>query len=151
MLARVVTLRIDPLIKAFDDSPLREFLKAKEVFAICEHFFVRNEVPYLAVLVTYSLQPPVAGSAPPQEASAAIVKDTRQPFVDGIERCNITLPVCSPPQPFEFDPPLTQGHTFRPIVSALPVAVLDAHKRLNLRSQRLIYHPFLSTLISFVG
>ena len=69
MLARVVTLRFDPLIEAFDDSPLREFLKAKEVFAIRDHFFVRNELPYLAVLVTYGLRPPVAGSAPPEKAA----------------------------------------------------------------------------------
>ena len=99
MLARVVMLRIDPLIEALDDSPLRDFLKAKEVFAIREHLFVRNEVPYLAVLVTYGLWPPVAGSAPPQEASAAIVKDTRQPLVDGIAGYNITLPVFKPPMP----------------------------------------------------
>ena len=69
MLARVVTLRFDPLIEAFDDSPLREFLKAKEVFAIRDHFLVRNEVPYLAVLVTYGLRPPVAGPAPPEKAA----------------------------------------------------------------------------------
>ena len=97
MLARVVTLRFDPLIEAFDDSPLREILKAKEVFAIRDHFFVRNEVPDLAVLVTYGLRPPIAGSAPPRKASAAIVKDARQPFVDCIEAYNITLPVFEPP------------------------------------------------------
>ena len=27
MLARVVTLRFDPVIEAFDDAPLQEFLK----------------------------------------------------------------------------------------------------------------------------
>ena len=97
MLARVVTLRFDPLIEAFDDSPVGEFLKAKEVFAIREHFCVRNEVPDLAVLVTYGLWPPIAGSAPLRKASAAIVKDARQPFVDGIAGYNITLPVLNPP------------------------------------------------------
>ena len=45
MLARVVTLRFDSLLEAFDDGPLQEFLKAREVFAIRDHFFVRNEVP----------------------------------------------------------------------------------------------------------
>ena len=34
MLARVVTLRFDPVLEGFDDEPLQEFLKAKEVFAI---------------------------------------------------------------------------------------------------------------------
>ena len=52
MLARVVTLRFDPVREAFDDTPLQEFLKRNEVFAIRDHFFVGNEVPCLALLVT---------------------------------------------------------------------------------------------------
>ena len=67
MLARVVTLRFDPVLEAFDDGPLQEFLKAKEVYAIRDHFFVRNETPYLAVVVTYGLPPPVAGSVFPEK------------------------------------------------------------------------------------
>ena len=55
MLARVLTLRFDPASEAFDDGPLQEFLKAKEVHEVREHFFVRDGVPYLAVLVTYGL------------------------------------------------------------------------------------------------
>ena len=53
MLARVITLRFDAVIGSFDDGPLREFLKDKEVLSIRDHFFVKNEVPYLTVLVTY--------------------------------------------------------------------------------------------------
>ena len=45
MLVRVVTLRFDPVLEAFDDGPLQEVLKAREVFSIRDHFFVRNEVP----------------------------------------------------------------------------------------------------------
>jgi hypothetical protein len=58
MLARVITLRFDAVLGSFDDVPLRDFLKDKEVFAIREHFFVKNEVPYLAVMVTYAPQRP---------------------------------------------------------------------------------------------
>ncbi len=59
MLARVVTLRFDPALEAFDDGALQEFLKAKEVIAIHDHFFVRNEEPYLALLLaTYSFGSP---------------------------------------------------------------------------------------------
>ena len=65
MLARVLTLRFDPVLEAFDDGPLREFLKAREASAIREHFFVRNDVPYLAVLVTYGLEPPASEPAAP--------------------------------------------------------------------------------------
>ena len=50
MLARVITLRFDSVIGSFDDGPLREFLKDKEVLSIRDHFFVKNEVPYLTVL-----------------------------------------------------------------------------------------------------
>ena len=53
MLVRVITLRFEPVIGSFDDAPLREFLKDKEVLSIRDYFFVKNEVPYLTVLVTY--------------------------------------------------------------------------------------------------
>ena len=71
MLARVVTLRFDPGIEAFDDAPLQDFLKAREVFAIREHFFVRDEVPYLAVLVTYGLRPTAVQAASGEKSKAS--------------------------------------------------------------------------------
>ena len=57
MLARVLTLRFDPALEAFDDGPLQQFLRAKQVHEIREHFFVREGTPYLAVLVTYGMRP----------------------------------------------------------------------------------------------
>ena len=63
MLARVLTVRFDPALEAFDDGPLREFLKAREAIAVREHFFVRNHVPYLAILVIYALAPPMSEPA----------------------------------------------------------------------------------------
>ena len=64
MLARVLTLRFDQRLEAFDDQPLREFLAQREVLAISEHFFQCNHVPYMAVMVTYALEPstPSSGS-----------------------------------------------------------------------------------------
>jgi ATP-dependent DNA helicase RecQ len=53
MLVRVITLRFNPVLGSFDDTALRDFLKDKEVLSIRDHFFVKNEAPYLAVLVTY--------------------------------------------------------------------------------------------------
>jgi len=64
MLARVITLRFNPVAGGFDDMPLRDFLKDKEVFTIREHFFVVHDVPYLVVLVTYAL-PALATPAAP--------------------------------------------------------------------------------------
>ena len=67
MLARVVTLRFDPVSEAFDDGPLQEFLRSKEVLTIRDHFFMRNEAPYLAVVVTYNLPGPATGSVPAEK------------------------------------------------------------------------------------
>ena len=83
---RVVTLRFDPVIGSFDDTPLRDFLKDKEVLALRDHFFIKNEVPYLVVLVTYAAQQPEApprGAAPGQsqkEDWRALVKAEELPF-----------------------------------------------------------------------
>ncbi|NOT60536.1 MAG: HRDC domain-containing protein [Acidobacteria bacterium] len=71
MQARVITLRFNSMMEAFDDAPLRDFIKDKEVLALNDHFFVRNEVPYLAVMVNYHLtalplpKAAVAGTADP--------------------------------------------------------------------------------------
>ena len=58
MLARVLTLRFDQRIEAFDDQSLREFLAQRE------HFFQCNHVPYMAVMVTYALEPSTPNSVP---------------------------------------------------------------------------------------
>jgi superfamily II DNA helicase RecQ len=57
MLARVLTLRFNTMLDGFDDAPLRDFIKDKEVLSIRDHFFVKNEVPYLAVIINYRPQP----------------------------------------------------------------------------------------------
>ena len=64
MLARVLTLRFDPRLEAFDDQPLREFLAQRAVLAVREHFFQCNHVPYMAVMVTYALEPSTPNSVP---------------------------------------------------------------------------------------
>lgn len=62
MLAKVITLRFNSMLEGFDDEPLREFIKDKEVFSIRDHFFTRNDTPYLALIIAYSMPPqPVAG------------------------------------------------------------------------------------------
>lgn len=54
MNVRVFTLRFASLHDGFDDTALREFVRDKEIHSVREHFFTRNDAPYLAVLVTYS-------------------------------------------------------------------------------------------------
>ena len=53
MLIKVISIAFDSVLGAFDDSPLREFLKDKEVISIRDHFFIRNEVPYLTAVIRY--------------------------------------------------------------------------------------------------
>ncbi|MFZ4987238.1 MAG: HRDC domain-containing protein [Blastocatellia bacterium] len=57
MLTRVITLRFNELIDGFDDAPLRDFIKDKDVVSVNEHFFTRLDQPYLAVLIHYKLPP----------------------------------------------------------------------------------------------
>ncbi len=65
MLARVFTLHFDPVVEGFDDVPLRDFLKDKTVLSLRDHFFVRHEIPYLTVVVTYQLSRPDSIPLPP--------------------------------------------------------------------------------------
>jgi len=67
-----MTLRFDPVLDGFDDGPLRDFLKDKEVLSLREHFFVKNEVPYLVVLATYTPHRP---EAPRPEAASREQRD----------------------------------------------------------------------------
>ncbi len=56
MLAKIFTFRFNELIDSFDDAPLRDFIKDKEILSIREHFFMRHEIPYLTVIVSYNLR-----------------------------------------------------------------------------------------------
>lgn len=70
MPARVITLKFSSMLNAFDDEPLREFIKDKEVFSIREHFFIKDDAPYLAMIVSYSMP-----TQAPQQASGDSKRD----------------------------------------------------------------------------
>ncbi len=53
MLIRVITLRFSTAMDGFDDTEITEFIKDKSVISLREHFFIRNETPYLVVVVIY--------------------------------------------------------------------------------------------------
>lgn len=55
MLTKIITLRFNELTDSFDDTALQEFIKNKEILSLRDHFFMRHEVPYLAVIVNYNL------------------------------------------------------------------------------------------------
>jgi len=57
MLAKIFTLRFNELTDIFDDALLQEFIKNKEILSMRDYFFMRHEVPYLTVVVSYNLHP----------------------------------------------------------------------------------------------
>ena len=71
MQVRVLTLRFDPRLEGFDDTALRALCRDAEVLSVRDQFFVRDEVPYWSVMVTYNV-PPGAGDVPaPQRQEGA--------------------------------------------------------------------------------
>ena len=53
MLFRIFTLRFNQLLQGFDDSEVVEFIKDKTVLSLRDYFFLRNEIPYLAIVLLY--------------------------------------------------------------------------------------------------
>jgi len=63
MHVRVFTLRFNPATEAFEDTPVTQFLADKEVCSIRDHFFLKDDTPYLTLVVCYrprALPPPPA-------------------------------------------------------------------------------------------
>jgi len=98
MLIRIITLRFSAALDGFDDSSLTEFIKDKSVVSLQEHFFIRNETPYLAIVVIYEpvLEPPnskQAGKSRRRDESwRELLKDEDMPLFDSLrswraERC----------------------------------------------------------------
>ncbi len=56
MQVRVFTLRFNPVTERFDDSAVSGFLVDKEVYSIHDHFFIKDDVPYLALLLRRRLK-----------------------------------------------------------------------------------------------
>lgn len=55
MQLKIITLAFNSLLKEFDDSEFAEFAANKDVRSIAEYFFVAHDIPYLALVIRYSL------------------------------------------------------------------------------------------------
>ncbi len=51
-------LHFASVLGAFDDEDVRNFLSDKEVLSVRDHFFVKDETPFLAAVITYNLLRP---------------------------------------------------------------------------------------------
>lgn len=60
MRTKLLTLRFHASLGGFDARPLDDFIADKALIGIREHFFVSQEVAYLACLITYEDAPAVA-------------------------------------------------------------------------------------------
>ncbi len=50
------TLAFDPIIERFNDEAVQDFLADKDVESVSDHFFVRDSMPYLTLVVYYRPQ-----------------------------------------------------------------------------------------------
>ena len=64
------------ILGAFDAAELQAFIKDKEVVSIRDHFFTKDDMPYLAVLVTYQLAGPPT-DVPAVEPAAATPRNEK--------------------------------------------------------------------------
>lgn len=69
MLIKVITLRFSEKLDGFDDEPLQAFMADKRIFSFNEQFFVKEGVPYWAVMLAYA--PGGAGGDAPQPKTAS--------------------------------------------------------------------------------
>lgn len=53
MMTKVLTLRFNPLTGAFDDQPLVDFARDKNLIGVRDHFFTHDGLPYLAMVIDY--------------------------------------------------------------------------------------------------
>jgi superfamily II DNA helicase RecQ len=69
MQVRIFTLRFNPVTESFDDSVVAGFLADKDVLSIRDHFFVKDDTPYLTLVVRYraAALPASADAAKPEQ------------------------------------------------------------------------------------
>lgn len=61
MRAKIVTLQYSPTLGGFDERPLADFVRDKQVLAVREHFFTVHDLPHLSCLITWQESPLPAG------------------------------------------------------------------------------------------
>lgn len=91
MRVHLVTMRYSPSLGGFDDRPLAEFVRHREVLAVREHFFTVHDLPHLACLITFQEPPLPRGvegppPTPPDAIQAPAPRTSREPRSAGRDR-----------------------------------------------------------------
>jgi superfamily II DNA helicase RecQ len=84
MRVKVVTLRYASSLGGFDERPLSDFVRDKEVLAVREHFFTVHDLPHLACLITYQPSTVPAASPAPTENGTQKRKGRSQGNLDAL-------------------------------------------------------------------
>jgi ATP-dependent DNA helicase RecQ len=53
MLIRIFTLKFHAAMERFDDEAVQAFIKDKELLSVRDHFFIKQDTPYLVLVLTY--------------------------------------------------------------------------------------------------
>jgi len=79
-----MTIRFNSALEQFDDTDLQEFIKDKEILSVRDHFFIKNDTPYIAVVIHYREnyeQPTASRSGRKRDESwREIIKDDELPL-----------------------------------------------------------------------
>ncbi len=87
MLSKIITLKFNSAIDSFDDMPVRDFIKDKEILSLKDHFFIKDEIPYLVIIIIYrmkSLDSPVETRKQKEEAWREILSDEDMPLFNSL-------------------------------------------------------------------
>ena len=79
MRAKILTLRFSPTLAGFDDGPLQDFVRDKDVLAIKEHFFSTHDVPHIACVITWQDHPVSTAAMQATQTATATPKSTTGP------------------------------------------------------------------------
>jgi superfamily II DNA helicase RecQ len=67
MQIHIFTIHFNPVLDRFDDSELQAFIRDKAVLSASDHFFVRDGVPYLALVVHTHPEPTAPDTGRPKK------------------------------------------------------------------------------------
>lgn len=79
---KLFTLRFSEKIDGFDDEQVRGFMADKTVIAIENWFFMKHNIPYLTIMLTYEPTPAAGDSRSPVGDQNAKQEDYRKHLTD---------------------------------------------------------------------
>ena len=91
---KVVTLQYAASLGGFDERPLADFVRDKQVLAVREHFFTVHDLPHLACLITY--QEPVVASVADGEHAESPCAGNRAPRRKGSDASDLLADLAPP-------------------------------------------------------